>query len=144
MSWTRRRPRRTSMMSSSKYCRTTERSGGERFHWPFLPRDPSNSANPARAAGANPQRPANVGYRRERKAAARPQKPIGSVAMAIQKEAGKPGSLKYAAAKLGVSLPMVYRLIEAGKLRSYHIGRAHRVSPESIADCIALLERESQ
>ena len=64
--------------------------------------------------------------------------------MAIQKEPGKPGSLKYAAAKLGVSLPMVYRLIEAGKLRSYHIGRAHRVSPESIADCIALLERESQ
>ena len=64
--------------------------------------------------------------------------------MAIQKEPGKPGSLKYAAAKLGVSLPMVYRLIEAGKLRSYHIGRAHRVSPESIADCIASLERESQ
>ena len=64
--------------------------------------------------------------------------------MAIQKEPGKPGSLKYAAAKLGVSLPMVYRLIEAGKVRSYHIGRAYRVSPESIADCIALLERESQ
>ena len=64
--------------------------------------------------------------------------------MATQKETAKPGSLKYAAAKIGVSLPTVYRLIEAGKLRSYHIGRAHRVSPESIADCLALLERENQ
>ena len=64
--------------------------------------------------------------------------------MAIQKETAKPRSLKYAAAKIGVSLPTVYRLIEAGKLRSYHIGRAHRVSPESIADCVALLERENQ
>ena len=61
--------------------------------------------------------------------------------MAIQKETARPGSLKYAAAKIGVSLPTVYRLIEAGKLRSYHIGRAHRVSPESIADCVSLLER---
>jgi len=64
--------------------------------------------------------------------------------MAIQKETGKPGSLKYAAAKLGVSLPTVYHLIEAGKLRSYHIGRAHRVSDQAIADCVSLLERESQ
>jgi hypothetical protein len=29
------------------------------------------------------------------------------------------------------------------KLRSYHIGRAHRVSEQAVADCIALLERES-
>jgi excisionase family DNA binding protein len=54
----------------------------------------------------------------------------------------KPGSLKYAAAKIGCSLPKVYELITAGKLRSYHIGRAHRVSEQAIADCIALLEQE--
>ena len=55
----------------------------------------------------------------------------------------KPGSLKYAAAKIGCSLPTLYELIAAGKLRSYHIGRAHRVSDQAIADCIALLEQES-
>jgi|SRR5579863_5609351 len=54
----------------------------------------------------------------------------------------KPGSLKYAAAKIGCSLPTLYDLIEAGKLRSYHIGRAHRVSDQAITDCITLLERE--
>ena len=53
------------------------------------------------------------------------------------------GSLKYAATKIGCSLPKLYDLIEAGKLRSYHIGRAHRVSEQAVADCIALLERES-
>ena len=53
------------------------------------------------------------------------------------------GSLKYAATKIGCSLPTLYDLIEAGKLRSYHIGRAHRVSEQAVADCIALLERES-
>jgi len=36
--------------------------------------------------------------------------------------ARKPGSLKYAAARIGVSLPILYALIKAGKLRSYHIG----------------------
>jgi excisionase family DNA binding protein len=55
----------------------------------------------------------------------------------------KPGSLAYAAAKIGVSVPTLYDLIEAGKLRSYHIGRAHRVSEQAILDCISFLERES-
>jgi excisionase family DNA binding protein len=55
----------------------------------------------------------------------------------------RPGSLKFAAAKLSCSLPKVYDLIEAGKLRSYHIGRAHRVSEQAVTDCIALLEHES-
>lgn len=55
----------------------------------------------------------------------------------------KPGSLKYAASKLGCSLPTLYELISGGKLRSYHIGRAHRVGEQAIADCIALLEQES-
>ena len=56
--------------------------------------------------------------------------------------APKPGSLQYAAARLGCSLPTLYELIAAGKLRSYHIGRAHRVSEQAIADCIMLLEQE--
>jgi hypothetical protein len=36
----------------------------------------------------------------------------------------------------------LYELMATGKLRSYHIGRAHRVSDEAISDCITLLERE--
>jgi len=55
----------------------------------------------------------------------------------------RPGSLAYAAAKIGCSLPTLYQLIAAGKLRSYHIGRAHRVSEQAILDCISLLEREN-
>jgi excisionase family DNA binding protein len=55
----------------------------------------------------------------------------------------KPRSLAYAATKIGCSPPTLYDLIAAGKLRSYHIGRAHRVSEQAIFDCIALLERES-
>ncbi len=51
--------------------------------------------------------------------------------MAIQKETAKRGSLKYAAAKIGIGLPTVNRLIEGRKPRSYHIGRAHRASPET-------------
>src|SRR5215470_9278535 len=61
-----------------------------------------------------------------------------------EKPSPKPGSLKAAAAKIGCSLPTLYDLIQTGKLRSYHIGRAHRVSDQAIADCIALLERENQ
>lgn len=55
----------------------------------------------------------------------------------------KPGSLSAAARKLGVSLPTLYDLIKAGKLRTYHVGRAHRCSEAAIADCIAQLEAES-
>ena len=60
-----------------------------------------------------------------------------------EKSAAKAASLRYAAAKIGVSLPTLYLLIAAGKLRTYHIGRAHRVSDEAIADCIARLEEDS-
>lgn len=60
-----------------------------------------------------------------------------------EKSAAKPGSLKYAAAKIGVSLPTLYLLIASGKLRTYHIGRAHRVSDEAIANCIEQLEEDS-
>jgi len=57
--------------------------------------------------------------------------------------APKPGTLKHAACQIGVSLPTVYQLIATGKLRTYHVGRAHRVRDGAIADCISLLERES-
>jgi hypothetical protein len=30
-----------------------------------------------------------------------------------------------------------------GKLRSYHVGKAHRVSEDAIRDCVAALEHES-
>ena len=42
--------------------------------------------------------------------------------VARQIQTVRPGSLKYAAARIGVSLPILYALIKAGKLRSYHIG----------------------
>jgi excisionase family DNA binding protein len=58
----------------------------------------------------------------------------------------RPGSLKYAAQRIGVSLPSLYQLIRAGKIRTYRVGetgRAHRIADTAIADCIALLEREN-
>jgi excisionase family DNA binding protein len=64
--------------------------------------------------------------------------------MSIKKQSSaRPGSLKYAAMRIGVSLPTLYKLIDEKKLRTYHIGRAHRVSDEAISDCIASLERDS-
>jgi len=55
----------------------------------------------------------------------------------------KPFSVDYACAKLGCSLPRVYALIRAGKLRSYKIGsKGRRVSDQAILDCVALLESE--
>jgi excisionase family DNA binding protein len=55
----------------------------------------------------------------------------------------KPFTLAYAGAKLGASLPTVYRLIHTGKLRTYKVGvKGRRVSDAAIADCIALLEAE--
>ena len=59
-------------------------------------------------------------------------------------KAPRAGSLRAAAALIGVSLPTLYELINAGKLRSYHIGRAHRVSEDAVRECIALLEQESR
>jgi excisionase family DNA binding protein len=54
----------------------------------------------------------------------------------------RPGSIPYASAKLGVSLPTTYKLIKQGYLRTYRIGRAHRCTDEAIADCIRTLEGE--
>ena len=59
-------------------------------------------------------------------------------------KAPRAGSLRAAAASIGVSLPTLYELINAGKLRTYHVGRAHRVSGEAVRDCIALLEQEGR
>lgn len=55
----------------------------------------------------------------------------------------KPGSLKIAAERIGMSLPTLYKLIDEGKLKTYHVGRAHRVTEASITECIAKLEAES-
>lgn len=61
----------------------------------------------------------------------------------FRQNAAGPASLRAAAVRIGVSLPTLYKLIGRGKLRTYHIGRAHRVSAEAVRDCIALLEQES-
>jgi excisionase family DNA binding protein len=55
----------------------------------------------------------------------------------------RPGSIPYAAAKLGISLPTAYKLIKQGYLRTYRIGRAHRCTDEAIATCIRTLESET-
>lgn len=52
----------------------------------------------------------------------------------------RPASREYAAAKIGVSLPTLDKLIEEGKLRSYKVGKRRLISEEAITDCIALLE----
>ncbi len=55
----------------------------------------------------------------------------------------RPGSIPYAAARLGVSVPTTYKLIKQGYLRTYRIGRAHRCADDAIADCIRTLEEDA-
>jgi excisionase family DNA binding protein len=50
------------------------------------------------------------------------------------------GSVRHAAARLGVTPPTIYALIAAGKLRAYKIGRATRITDEAIADYIRAAE----
>jgi excisionase family DNA binding protein len=64
--------------------------------------------------------------------------------MSGESTTARTGSLRAAAARIGVSLPTLYKLIDSGKLRSYHVGRAHRTSDEAVRDCIALLEQEGR
>jgi excisionase family DNA binding protein len=52
----------------------------------------------------------------------------------------KPQSVAYACDKIGVSRATLYGLINSGKLRSYCVGRARRVSDDAITDCIKGLE----
>jgi len=54
------------------------------------------------------------------------------------------GSIPYAAAKIGCSIPTVYKLIREGKLRTYLIGRNRHTSDKAIDQCIELLERETR
>ena len=58
-------------------------------------------------------------------------------------EPAKPGSLKRAGERIGVSLPTCYKLMREGKLRTYRVGRARRVTDAAIEECIAALEAES-
>jgi len=55
----------------------------------------------------------------------------------------KPQTVEYACARIGISRPTLYDLISSGKLRSYKVGRARRVSDEAIMDCVKLLEAET-
>lgn len=54
----------------------------------------------------------------------------------------KPGTVPFAAQCLGISIPSTYKLIHQGKLRTYTVGRARRVTDQAIHACIALLENE--
>ena len=55
----------------------------------------------------------------------------------------RPNSMLHAAKRIAVSIPTTYRLIAEGKLRTYKIGRARRVTDAAIDVCIATLERET-
>ena len=63
--------------------------------------------------------------------------------MATQHNSPKPFTVAYGCARLGISVPTFYDLVNSGKLRTYKIGRARRVSDEAISDCIKLLECET-
>jgi excisionase family DNA binding protein len=52
----------------------------------------------------------------------------------------KPQSIEFACVAIGVSRATLYDLINSGRLRSYRIGRARRVSSDAISDCIKALE----
>jgi excisionase family DNA binding protein len=54
----------------------------------------------------------------------------------------KAHTLRQVAERLGVALPTVYKLIRERKLRTFHVGTAHRVSDDALRDCIRHLEAE--
>jgi len=54
----------------------------------------------------------------------------------------KAHTLRQVAERLGVTLPTVYKLVRDRKLRTFHIGTAHRVSDDALRDCIKHLEAE--
>lgn len=55
----------------------------------------------------------------------------------------RPHTVEWAAEQLGVSVPIVYRLISAQKLRSYKVGKCRRISAAAVAECIRALEAET-
>jgi excisionase family DNA binding protein len=63
--------------------------------------------------------------------------------MATKHNSPKPFSVAYGCAQLGISVPTFYGLVNSGRLRTYKIGRARRVSDQAISDCIKLLESET-
>jgi excisionase family DNA binding protein len=60
------------------------------------------------------------------------------------KSVKKPQSVEYACDKIGISRATLYDLINSGKLRTYKVGRARRVSDEAITDCVKVLEAETR
>lgn len=63
--------------------------------------------------------------------------------MATQSSHPKPFSVAYGCARMGISVPTFYDLVNSGKLRTHKIGRARRVTDAAIDECIALLESET-
>jgi excisionase family DNA binding protein len=52
------------------------------------------------------------------------------------------GTIAYAAHRLGLSRPTIYRLIDSGHLATYKIGRAHRTTDAAIDKCVERLMSE--
>ena len=63
--------------------------------------------------------------------------------MVTQTNSPKPHSVEYGCAKLGLSRATFYNLVNSGRLRTYKVGKARRVSDAAIAECIALLEADT-
>lgn len=64
--------------------------------------------------------------------------------MAVSKKQPPPyGTIAYAAHRLGLSRPTIYRLIESGHLATYKIGRAHRTTDAALDQCVARLMQEN-
>ncbi|NVZ10647.1 helix-turn-helix domain-containing protein [Allochromatium humboldtianum] len=49
-------------------------------------------------------------------------------------------TIEDAAKTLGIAKSTAYKLISRGELRTFKIGRARRVTPDAIEDCIKRLE----
>ena len=53
------------------------------------------------------------------------------------------GTVPWAAQQLHISLPLAYKLIHDGKLKSLKMGWARRITQTQLDECIALLEAEA-
>lgn len=63
--------------------------------------------------------------------------------MTTKAKPSRPGTIRWAAERLNYCVPTTRGLIAAGKLRTYGTGHKTRITEQAIADCIALLERET-
>ena len=60
----------------------------------------------------------------------------------MKAKAPKRFTVGYAAQRLSISIPLVYKLLNEGHLRAFKVGRATRITDAAIDECIKTLERE--